>query len=474
MSTTPVLTTTQQNETTSSFSHSTTTEMPTLPSTTTTTTNSVDLSKFESPFGYASLEISDRSELTEGFVSVTDELEFLDALLDPMTKVIEIENDLDLGFLEVTQKALAAGKDISSYSAVYKKHGNNPLLHPVLIETGVGRVYLKNRNGLMLYSQNGATIRHTSFEINESSDIVIRNLAFSELWEWDEVNEGGYKRNDWDYFTIEQSTGIWFDHLTFSRSYDGIIDVKDGCANMTLSWSRLVFETTDFIRAQIDWLEEHRDANPYYDGLRTMGATQTDITEFASFQKKGFNLGNTTDGTGFETITMTFHHLYVKNLEDRFPRIRKGDAHLYHVILDNTDISNLSLRFPVGIVNQGIVTTEQGAVLMENSIFIRVDEPIKNHQDSDPSESYSGKYRIINSELQMRTSTYFGSSENQGTYWVHAGSYAKLEFSFRNHSTIPYDYSLNDPYFLTETFALTPPGTVAWNDFNWLITNCIE
>ena len=62
--------------------------------------------------------------------------------------------------------------------------------------------------------------------MKNSENIIIRNIKFDELWEWDDNlnndsttdedgSEGGYDRNDWDYMTIDQSCdGIWIDHLS--------------------------------------------------------------------------------------------------------------------------------------------------------------------------------------------------------------------------------------------------------------------
>ncbi|MFH0993169.1 MAG: hypothetical protein V1761_02345 [bacterium] len=467
--------------TTSQASTSTELITTTVPSTTAlptttivTATMPLDVSRFENPFGFATLAITDRSDVTSGYYVVDSEIAFLDALMAEDVAIIEITVDLDLGYLEVTAATTAAGRSVSEFSDVYRKHSHDPLLHPILKQTGVGQVRLIGYQGLMIFSENGASIRHAGFLIDGSSDIVIRNLAFSELWEWDEIDAGGYKTNDWDYFTIEDSRGIWLDHLEFSQAYDGICDVKANSGEITLSWSKLDFRPNDFVAAQIAYLEETRGEHPYYDSIRDAGVSQADVAWYASCQKKGFNFGNTTDGTGFETITATFHHLQVYNLQDRFPRLRKGDIHLYQVVLDNTELYQLSFRLsgsPASLVNQGIVTTEQGAVLMENSMFLYVSTPIKNHQETSLDIKYSGEYKVLNSSLLTATRDYFGSSEDANTLWVHAGTYAKLEFGFRNYSVIPYEYELEDVVFLAETFAAYPTGTVSNLGIDWLKTN---
>ncbi|MBE0700066.1 MAG: hypothetical protein IH571_00100, partial [Acholeplasmataceae bacterium] len=290
----------------------------------------------------------------------------------------------------------------------------------------------------------------------------------------DELDQGQYKRNDWDYFLIEKSQGVWLDHLTFEQAYDGIIDVKEESSNITLSWSKLDFTPNPFVVAQIDHLENNRENNPFYDGLRTDGMEIDDIVLYASFQKKGFNLGNTTDGEGFESITMTFHHLEITNLQDRMPRIRKGDVHVYHIILDNRDIDELRTKYnhiSLSIINQGIVTTEAGSVLMEHSIFKYVSTPIKNHQDSNPDIRYTGRYKVVNSELVKINNTYFGSSDDPITIWRHHNDLEPLTFELRNHDEIPYVYQKRDVYFLAETFSEYPTGHQHIESFSWFYTN---
>ncbi|MCF7929900.1 MAG: hypothetical protein K9L02_00110 [Acholeplasmataceae bacterium] len=436
--------------------------------------NPVKYDLIESSFGFSALTITDRSLITENYDIVNNEIEFLDALMDTETKIIEITHDLNLGSIEVSNMLTAQSKNLSMYSNVFRPDSKQPLTHPTLIDSGIGLIRIIGRNNLTIFSKTGITIKHASFNIDDSSDIIIRNLHFSELWEWDELNLGTYKRNDWDYFEVEKSNGIWFDHLTFDQAYDGIIDVKEYSSNLTLSWSKLNFVPNAFIEDQISYLEMNQSLYPFYKSLRDADISTEDIVKLGSYQKKGFNLGNTTDGIGFESITMTFHHLEVFNLMDRMPRIRKGDAHVYQIIVDNEDLYQLRLNIShpsISMVNQGIITTEQGAVLMENSVYKYVSTPIKNHQDDDPDVKYTGKYEVINSEWIMPNRTFFGSSSDAHTLWVHSGPDSVIPFELRNHPTIPYFYELEDLYYLPETFTKYPTGSQKIDDFNWLYIN---
>ncbi|CCV64583.1 predicted pectin lyase [Alteracholeplasma palmae J233] len=432
----------------------------------------IDYKQFNNPYGFASLGITDRTNAVAKEVST--EIEFLETLENKENKVIKITKDLNMGYLNVVKNLKAANKDetrikeLTENNSLYRRNPNIPMLHPVLIEEGVGQLILDGREDLMIYSENGITIKHLTTHIKgNSKNIVIRNIKFADIWEWDEKDRGQYKENDWDYFTLENVNGLWFDHLSFSNSYDGIIDAKNNVENVTLSYLDLNFVVTDFITVQMDMLENNRTEHPYYDELRN-SASKEDITIVAASQKKGFNFGNTTDGSGFENITVTMHHIYAKNLQDRFPRLRKGDVHLYNVISDATDISKLR-NIGIPIVSQAIVPTEQGAVLMENSVFKNIAEAIKTHQDSNLDSRYTGKYKVINSYHITGETVYKGSSDDENTLWIQSNTNAaKQPFYFRNWQTIPYKYLLEETAKLEESFDKNQAGVVQLTDFDWL------
>ena len=105
-----------------------------------------------------------------------------------------------------------------------------PKKHPALIASGVSLLDIKQFNGLTIFSRNGSTIRHAEFNIKAGTNLILRNLKFDELWEWDEATKGDYDSNDWDFVTIGDgggvTSGIWVDHCTFTKSYDGVLDIK--------------------------------------------------------------------------------------------------------------------------------------------------------------------------------------------------------------------------------------------------------
>jgi pectate lyase len=381
-------------------------------------------------------------------------------------KIIEITADLDMGYLEVTNQ----------YGTLrnFESH-NNASLHPRLIQTGIGKIVIQDRDGdhskynegLMIYSKTGHTIRHATFMIKYSHNIIIRNLRFAELWEWDEKTKGNYDSNDWDYFTLRDVDGIWFDHIEMEKAYDGLIDFKgeddpeDTVVNATFSFLDLDFQPNEFILEQFEYLEANQASNPYYKGMRDAGMSMEEILELNSFQKKGFLLGGSELRAG-NRFTLTIYNSRLCNLQDRFPRLRGGDVHIFNCVYDASDVyrtrQEVLTNYPVlfgkteyqrQLTNQAIVTTENGAVLVENSVFIGVSQPIKSNQVSADHPTMTGKYQVLNSIYRLDDTEFLGSSEDSSTPFVRSNSEPILPFSWTTIEALPYEeIALIDPTLL--------------------------
>jgi pectate lyase len=443
----------------------------------------LDTNKFKTPAGYACLGVTSRENVPEENVYVVNnEIEFLDAYIESQNKVnvvIEITKDLNLGARYIGQLLVEQGKwdGVNPRQTPYldgknfRENTNLPENHPVLLENGVGQLIVDGRDGLMIYSKNGATISHlTTLIKGNSNNIVFRNLKLKGIWEWDEIDRGDYKALDWDFFTIEFSKNIWLDHLTFKTAYDGIVDVKGGVSNITLSWLHLDFTVDEFIVSQFDYLEENIQRYPFYRELRDT-ISKEDITTVAAGQKKGFNFGNTEGGPNFESITITMHNIYAKNLQDRFPRLRRGDVHVYNVVLDSEELQRLR-HINMKVISQALVPTEQGAILMENSRIVGVREPIKTHQSSNLDPDFTGRFKVVNSEYRNHDVYYFGSSDDPDFLnpWKRSNQNVDydLEFFFRSYETLPYEYELNDARDLTRVFSDNLVGAGTIEGFDWL------
>ncbi len=303
-------------------------------------------------------------------------------------KVIEIMNDLNMGWNEVGTLLQADG---------LLRQNIAPKKHPALITSGVSLLDIQDFNGLTIFSRNGATIRHAEFNIKNGTNLILRNLRFDELWEWDEGTRGDYDSNDWDFVTIGDgggvTSGIWVDHCTFTKAYDGVLDIKRGASAITMSWSDVVPAATgpgSFVQQQFDDLEVNRAGNVMYNFLRG-GFTQAQIIDIALPQKKGHLIGSNTL-EGLTSYTVTLHHNHYKDLQDRMPRLRGGDVHAYNLYIDSSNarimkdlrdgivaanptlaaaLEGATPTYKFGVISNASISTEGGAVQVECQCLLR-------------------------------------------------------------------------------------------------------
>ncbi len=283
-------------------------------------------------------------ETSDNYYTANSAEEFLKAIQSVKAKgvasVIEITSDIALGSNEVN--------NFDDYKAFITAHKLAPLTHPTLLKTGVSMLKLQDMSNLTIYSKNGAKITHVCIDITGSSNIIIRNIEFDEIWEWDDETEGGYDRNDWDYMTIEKgSSNIWIDHCTFYKAYDGVIDVKTPTNNsdITISWCEFLpaSKNNTFFDEMMNTMKANPNNYPYYKHLLEEGMTDQQIYNYAYGQKKTHLLGQSDEDTSAKNITVTFANNYYKNSMDRMPRLRFGTAHVYNCIMDAQDLRDMRL-----------------------------------------------------------------------------------------------------------------------------------
>ena len=301
--------------------------------------------------------------------------EFLDAIksvkASGRASVIELTADIALGDKEV--------EGYSEYKSFITAHKNYPITHPDLIRSGVSMLKLAGMSNLTIYSKNGAKITHTCIDITGSDNIIIRNIKFDELWEWDDETSGGYDRNDWDYMTIEKgSSNIWIDHCTFYKAYDGVIDIKTPSAysNITISWCEFLpaSDGGTFFDNMMNAMKANPDGYAYYKHLRESGMTHEQICNYAYGQKKTHLLGQSDEDTSSKNITVTFANNYYKDSMDRMPRLRFGTAHVYNCIMDAQNLRNYRLdiektagsEYAQKIVSNGASSNCGAHMLLEN------------------------------------------------------------------------------------------------------------
>jgi pectate lyase len=452
-------------------------------------------------FGQATTGGGVIAETNSAYRKVTNALDLANAVLSAYktagsVKVIEIMTNLDLGWNEVGSAVRNLG------STPFRAH-TTPKLHPRLITTGVSLIDIKPKSGLTIFSANGSTIRHACFNVKSTANIIIRNLKFDEMWEWDEASKGNYDGNDWDFIDLGNGgtvSNIWIDHCTFTKAYDGIVDIKGGSFNITFSWCKYTGDdgatnTNSFVWQQINSLESNKTAYAMYNSLRTSsGFSTTDIVTIIQGHDKthlvGANDGvkNAANAAENAQHSLTFHHQWFQNCWDRcVPRLRAGSVHDFNIYADDTlalaakrlrDQHTVSSSYSFNPFLNGSISTESGAILLEKSVYIDCLTPLRNNQ-TDPSDPrYTGKIKALDTIYQMDSTVVRGNSTDPGNP-LGPFQATVIPFSWNTNSAtpngqLPYTYTLDDPSqlqaIITSPAAGAGAGVLTWNKTNWLIT----
>ena len=425
---------------------------------------------------------------------------------DQGVKVIEIMNDLDLGWKEVGADAQAVGA-LTDGSSVVK-------LHPKLLTTGVSGCYINPKNGgLTIFSANGSAIRHCGWGIKATANIIIRNLKFDEYWEWDEQGKGQYDKNNWDFIALSSGGGtvdhVWIDHCTFTLAYDGLADNKGGVSSVTYSWCKYAGDDgatnpNSFVRQQINALETNMSAYAMYNFLRTHGFSVEDIVQVLQGSKKGTAVGETSLNPVNTNASVTFHHNWFNNMWDRHPRLAGGQVHNYNIYVYCTDVlaarrmrdARVAAMSPADQYTMentysfkpsinGSISTEDGAMLVEKSVYIDNNYPLRNNQTDPSNPIYTGKIKALDtiySYLETNGSTTYvrGNSTDPGNP---LGPFQELNikpFSWNTNAAtpggqLPYTAPMDDPSdvpaIVTSPTSGAGAGVLTWAKTNWLKTS---
>lgn len=454
-------------------------------------------------FGEATTGGGQIPETDPAYAKVTNALQLANAVLafnkTGSIKVIEIMNDLDLGWNEIGAAVQALGSTPFSAAAT-------PKLHPRLISTGVSKMDIKyNNGGLTIFSANGATIRHCTFNIKSTHNIIIRNLKFDEMWEWDESSKGKYDGNDWDFIDLANGGDVydvWIDHCTFTKAYDGIVDYKAGSTGVTLSWCKYVGDNgatnpNSFVWQQVNSLESNKTSYAMYNFLRSNGFSTTNIVQIIQGHDKTHLMGSNDKDPYNVNLSCTFHHLWFINCWDRVvPRLRAGNVHDFNILVDDTEAliakrlrdavqasmssgssNTLKNTYSFNPFLNGTIATENGAILVEKSAYIDCLSPLRNNQTDVTDPTYTGKIMALDTIYHMdnddnTTTDFRGDSTNApGSAYLGPVQAPIIPFSWNGFTTLPYSYAsvMNDPAQLPSVLSSgAGAGTVTWAKTNWL------
>ncbi len=421
------------------------------------------------------------------------------AINSKTVKIIEIMTNLNLGYNEIEASAKAASEPFRA--------DNTPLLHPVLLVSGVSVIDIQKKNGLTIFSTNGYTIKHAHLNIKASSNIIVRNLKFDELWEWDEATKGQYDKQNWDFITVGDAgtvTNLWIDHCTFTKAYDGIVDIVKGSSGITLSWCKYTGDDgytnlNSFVWQQLNALEANKASYAMYNFLRNNGFSESDIFSVIQGHDKTHLIGPNDLDPNNNLHTVTLHHEWFINPGDRLPRLRGGNVHDFNIYVDDTQaiVANRMLKARVAamsIANQntfnntydfnnflnGSISTESGAVLVEKSVYIDCLTPLRNNQTDPSNPTYTGKIEALDTIYHMDNADgsiteVRGNSTDPGNP-LGPFQAAIIPFSWNANlpGGLPYSYTPDDPAQLkaivTSPTGGAGAGVLFWAKTNWLIT----
>jgi pectate lyase len=332
---------------------------------------------------------------------------FREAVASDRPLVIELDTMLDLS------------------RVAHPSNGAIAIAHPDLFAAGrtTGTIGLLSvGSNKTIYSAFGAGgFRRGTLRIDGRHNIILRNLKFRELWEWDDATAGQYDRNDWDYITIlSQFSGagvtarahhVWVDHCDFEKSYDGLIDTVQGANLITFSWCKFAGvmsgESARWVQRQMDYVEANADLFPNYRFYRNLVGPAI-LREREKFQLKANLIGNSaepqTAARDRGHLNVTSHHNWYFNVDQRMPRMRFGNAHVFNLLADSAagrDLPALGL--------EGVVATSGAVVRMDNVWFTGVRTPVsiqvgveavgtvqvRNSINHDPTTGLGQRFEIL-------------------------------------------------------------------------------
>ncbi len=366
--------------------------------------------------------------------------------------VIEITQDLNLGYNKISAEAKATGL-VADFTSNYNKLQPYLYWSDMFLENGISQIKVENTSNLLIYSKNGAKITHAGFKLTSDTNVVFRNLQFDEMWQWEDAPDktsskiGDYDWFGWAYFKISFCGYIWIDHCTFGKSFDGQIDYSNpvydanagvafrapygatGPNGLHISWCKFNAGSDDpdgYLYKMLAKIEEDYQNGEtnclYYKALRDGSISFEDILYgLAIPQKKGFLCGDS--GNGKEdydynlSLQISFANCTFTNIEDRLPKLRGGNAYMYNCIIDNTEymtyrtklrsagavnkVTAVNSGWKCALVSQGIVCGNGGSFKSENCIFMGIEYLLKNNDSGGKDgRTVNGGYQLVNCSYQ--------------------------------------------------------------------------
>ncbi|MDE7161542.1 MAG: InlB B-repeat-containing protein, partial [Anaeroplasmataceae bacterium] len=452
--------------------------------------------KVSTPLEFLTALVDARVEYTNTWHEDTKTVEQT-LIKDSSVHVIEITNDLNMGYFKLGAKEKATNL-VTDFANKMNNLKAYLCMSDMLLENGISQIKIESTSNLLIYSKNGAKITHCGFKLTSDTNVVFRNLSFDELWQWEDApissstNIGDYDWFGWAYFKIAFCGFIWIDHCTFGKSYDGQIDYSNpvydanagtafrapyganGENGLHISWCKFNSGSDDEkgylyqMMAKIEQeYQEGKNNYLYYNALRNANISFEEILYgIAIPQKKGFLCGDDAKFSGsYENaddynfnlkLKISFANCIFKNIEDRLPKLRGGNAYLYNCLVDSSEyyeyrtilqsknaksvVSQIN-GWKCALVSQGIVCGNGGSVKAENTIFRGIETLLKHNDTKNVSPYVDGGFELTNCSYQKQKtgSIYTGSSSDANTQFISSipSKLNTANFSWKTENNVP-------------------------------------
>ena len=408
--------------------------------------------------------------------------------------VIEIKNDIDLAYNSLTTTAKGYGTlvwwDQKKTPQTLKNSGYTMT---DIATNGITKIKVEGISNLLIYSKNGSKITHAGFSLLSCQNVCIRNIEMDEIYQWEDASNassskvGDYDLFGWAYGKISFSTGIWFDHCKFGKSYDGQIDVSNGSYSTNVAsgeWFRAPYDGDNGTGVSITFCEFNAHSDDYYadtlsdetknsylyqmmskietdyinggknylyyNALRDAGFSFTQILEgIAAPQKKGFLLGD--DGQiNNKYLKISFNYCDFNNIEDRLFKCRGAMVTSTNCRFDSVNYYNARLQMYDGTTNKA-----KNAVKTVNSSSWNCGMVSQAILLSEGASFYAGNnyYSGIIKKQLIRNNDNDGTSAgiklnnviyNDGTQNLNVTEDNRLEFSDAGNSITLANFSYNE------------------------------
>lgn len=258
---------------------------------------------------------------------------------------------------------------------------------PCTMRTATAQILeIKNKSNITLMGASGSSAHFGIHIAADSHNIIVRNMTFGLL------AGGDYS----DMVSIEgMSAGvpsdIWIDHNTMFTSlvecdgagdleFDGMIDVKKGATNVTVSYNHM---------------HDHHKAT-----LNGFSDSDTDVRY------------------------ITYHHNLIENIGSRTPLQRAGYSHLFNNYLLNITVTGANIRMG-------------GISLIEANYFENVKNPV-TARDSDAIGYWDLRNNNLATKADVSAGNAFGitwgsvtAPDVNATEWVTTKAYPAVSYTYK-------------------------------------------